>query len=141
MKPTHQFSHQKFLNGIRYFNKFIFNHLTLLFAGSNIGPFSKLIHEGRKSGKTFLTPVVATYVGDVVIIPLSYGDQVDWLKNILVAGGCDIVFRKKRMTMTQPEVISGEIALSLLSENRRRLFERFKLENFLKLQIVKDDFS
>lgn len=141
MKPPKQSFHQKFLNEIRYFNKFVFNHLTLRFAGSKIGPFSKLIHKGRKSGKTFHTPVVATYNGEIVIIPLSYGDQVDWLKNILVAGGCDIIFRKKRMTVTHPEVISGEIALSLLPEKRRKLFERFNLVNFLKLQIVQDDFS
>jgi hypothetical protein len=141
MKPTDQTSHQKFLNGIRFFNKFVLNQLTLRFAGSKIGPFSKLIHKGRKSGIIFHTPVVATYVGDVVIIPLSYGDKVDWLRNILAAGGCDIVFNKKRMALTHPEVISGEIALSFLPEKRRRLFERFNLEYFLKLQIVQDDFS
>lgn len=112
-----------------------------MFAGSKIGPFSKLIHKGRKSGKTFHTPVVATYVGDMVIIPLSYGDQVDWLRNILVAKGCEIIYRKKRMTTMNPEVVSGESALSLLPEKRRRLFDRFKLEKFLKLQIVQDDFS
>lgn len=141
MEPTPQSSHQKFLNGIRYFNKYVLNHLTLLFAGSKVGPFSKLIHKGRKSGKTFHTPVVATYAEDVVIIPLSYGEQVDWLRNILAAGGCEIIYRKKRITTTCPEVVTGEVALSLLPEKRRQLFERFKLEKFLKLQIIQDDFS
>lgn len=141
MKPNPQSSHQKFLNGIRYFNKFVFNHLTLRFAGSKIGPFSKLIHKGRKSGKIFHTPVVATYVGDVVIIPLSYGDRVDWLRNILATGGCEIIYRKKRITTTNPEVVTGEVVLSLLPEKRRHLFERFKLEKLLKLQIIQDDFS
>lgn len=136
MKPSSKSSHQKFLNGIRYFNKFIFNHFTLLFAGTNIGPFSKLIHKGRKSGKTFLTPVVATYIGEIVIIPLSYGEQVDWLRNILADGGCEIIYRKKRIATTYPEVVSGEVALSLLPEKRRHIFERFKLEKFLRLQIL-----
>lgn len=131
MATSSKSSHEKILNDIRYFNKFFFNHFTLLFAGSLIGPFSKLIHKGRKSGKTFQTPVVATCVGDTVIIPLSYGDQVDWLRNILVANGCEIIYRKKRMTTINPEVVSGEIALSLLPEKRRQIFERFKLENFL----------
>ncbi|MBE0688316.1 MAG: nitroreductase [Anaerolineaceae bacterium] len=141
MQPSPQSFHQKFLNGIRYFNKYIFNHLTLLFAGTDIGPFSKLIHKGRKSGKTFHTPVLATYVGNTVIIPLSYGEQVDWLRNIIAAGGCEIIYRKNRKTTTNPEVVTGKVALSLLPEKRRRIFERFKLENFLRLQIIQEDIS
>lgn len=136
MTQTNQSTHEKILNGIRYFNKFIFNHLTLLFAGTNIGPFSKLIHKGRKSGKNFHTPVVATFIGDTVIIPLSYGEHVDWLRNILAAGGCEIIYRKKIITATKPEVVTGEVALSLLPGKRRKIFERFKLEKFLKLQVL-----
>jgi len=141
MQPSSQSSQNRILNGIRYFNKYILNHITLLLAGSNIGPFSKLIHTGRKSGKTFQTPVVATYIDDVVIIPLSYGEKVDWLRNILAVGGCKIIYRKKRITTTNPEVVTGEVAMLLLPEKRRRIFERFNLEKFLRLQIVQDDFS
>lgn len=136
MKPTDQTSHQKFLNGIRFLNKFVLNHLTLLFAGTNIGPFSKLVHKGRKSGKEYRTPVVATFVGDTIIIPLSYGDQVDWLQNILAAGSCEIVHRNERLIAANPEIVHSYEAINHLPEKRRRLFERFKLEKFLRMQII-----
>jgi len=58
LSTTSKSSHAKFLNGIRYFNKYVFNHFTLLLAGSRVGPFSKLIHTGRKSGKIYKTPVI-----------------------------------------------------------------------------------
>lgn len=128
-------STSSFLNAVRYFNKYILNHFTLLFAGSKVGPFSKLIHKGRKSGRIYKTPVVATHVDDKIIIPLSYGDQVDWLRNILAAKGCEIVYRKSRMIAENPVVLPSNEVLPILPEKRRRIFERFKLEKFLCMQI------
>ena len=136
MQAASKSSREKLLNNIRYFNKYTLNHLTLLFAGSKIGPFSELIHKGRKSGKTYRTPIVATFIGDTIIIPLSYGDQVDWLLNILATGGCEIVYRNERLQAINPEVIHSLEAMNNLPEKRRRLFERFKLEKFLRMQII-----
>ena len=135
MSTSSKSSHEKFLNGIRYFNKFVFNHFTLLFAGSRVGPFSKLIHKGRRSGKIYKTPVVATFVDDKIIIPLSYGDQVDWLRNILAAKQCEIVYRRVRRTAQKPEVLSSKEVFPILPEKRRQMFERFELEKFLCMQI------
>ena len=129
-------SHKKILNSIRYFNKYVLNHLTLIFSESKIGPFSILVHKGRKSGKSYRTPVVATFIVDTIIIPLSYGDQVDWLRNILAAGGCEIVYRNERLIAANPEIVHSYEAIDHLPEKRRRLFERFKLEKFLRMQII-----
>ena len=136
MQAASKSSREKLLNNIRYFNKYSLNHLTLLFAGSKIGPFSKLIHKGRKSGKTYQTPFVATFIDDTIIIPLTYGDQVDWLRNILATGGCEVVYRKERLLTTNPEVLHSREAINNLPKKRRRLFERFKLEKFLRMQII-----
>jgi deazaflavin-dependent oxidoreductase (nitroreductase family) len=124
-----------FLNAVRYFNKYVLNHFTLLFAGSKLGPFSKLIHKGRKSGRMYKTPVVATYVDDKIIIPLSYGDQVDWLRNILAANGCQIIYRRSKMVAENPKVLPSNEVLPILPEKRRQIFERFKLEKFLCMKI------
>ncbi|MDX9851184.1 MAG: hypothetical protein RBT01_11795 [Anaerolineaceae bacterium] len=137
MQPTKKTSPNRILNGIRYFNKYLLNHITLLFAGTKAGPFSKMIHIGRKSGKIFETPVVATYIDDRVLIPLTYGDQVDWLKNILAQGGCEIIYSNTRRKAVGPTVISAKAAFIILPEKRRRIFERFKLEKFLQMQVLK----
>ncbi|OGN94703.1 MAG: hypothetical protein A2Z71_10070 [Chloroflexi bacterium RBG_13_50_21] len=136
MEPPRRIFHYKFLNGIRIFNKYIFNRITLIFAGQRNVPFSILRHVGRRSGRTYQTPVLASYVGEIVIIPLSYGENVDWLRNVLARGGCEMRWQDQWIWVGNPEVIGPEKAFSLLPEQRRKLFERFKLEKYLFLQRV-----
>lgn len=136
MKHRRQTLHHKFLNGIRIFNKHIFNRITLKFAETEKGPFSVVYHVGRRSDRVYRTPVVATYIGGTIIIGLSYGEHVDWLRNILAQGGCEMVRKKKRISATQPEVIDAAVALAILPDKRRKIFERFKVEKFLRLLVV-----
>lgn len=121
---------------IRQFNKFLVNKLTLWLARHGIGPFSIIQHIGRKSGHAYHTPVLATYVEQFIIIPLSYGDHVDWLQNILAQQGCQIFHNNQQFTAIHPEIIPGDTALSHLPEYRRRTFARFRIESFLRLERI-----
>ena len=136
MKQPPRTLHNKFMDGVRKFNKYIFNRITLTFAGSAKGPFSVVYHKGRRSGRTYRTPVLASYVNDTIIIPLSYGENVDWLRNVLAQGGCEIIRKNKRIGAANPEVIDPAVALAILPEERRKLFARFKLEKFVRMQVV-----
>jgi deazaflavin-dependent oxidoreductase (nitroreductase family) len=136
MEPPRRIFHYKFLNLIRYFNKYIFNRITLTFASTGKGPFSVVRHVGRHTGRIYQTPVLASYTGQIVIIPLSYGENVDWLRNVLARGGCEMRWQNQWIWVGNPEVIGPEKAFSLLPEERRKLFERFKLEKYLFLQRV-----
>jgi hypothetical protein len=80
------------------------------------------------------TPVVATYTADKIIIPLSYGTHVDWLRNILAEGGCEMIWRRNRFPASKPEVIDAQTAAAQLPPNRRDLFLRFDIDHFLSLQ-------
>lgn len=136
MKQKSPSTRRTFLDGVRIFNKFIFNRIVLLFAESGRGPFSVVYHTGRRSGRPYRTPVLATYINGAVIIPLSYGEHVDWLRNVLAQGGCEIVRKGKKIPATNPEVIDSTSAFTLLPEDRRKLFNRFELEKFLRLDVV-----
>ena len=48
---------------------------------------AQLTHTGRRSGRTYVTPVGARRAGDLVLIPLTFGNQSDWSRNVLAAGG------------------------------------------------------
>jgi deazaflavin-dependent oxidoreductase (nitroreductase family) len=125
---------RKFLDLIRQFNKYIFNRIILTFAEGRMGPFSVIYHQGRRSGRTYRTPVLASFIGETIIIPLTYGEQVDWLKNVLAHAGCEVVRRKRRMAATNPEVIGAATALPSLPEKRQELFRRYDIEKFLRLK-------
>ncbi len=60
-------------------------------ARTGIGPFSLVRHVGRKSGRAYETPVILAKVPGGFIAELTYGDQVDWYKNVMAAEGCVVV--------------------------------------------------
>jgi deazaflavin-dependent oxidoreductase (nitroreductase family) len=91
-------------------------------------------HTGRKSGKQYSTPVGVERVQDGFVIPLAYGTQVDWLKNVIAAGRATISVKGETYDVTQPEVIDGAAALPSLSPGRRRAFERLGIAHYLKLK-------
>lgn len=50
-------------------------------------PYAVVVHSGRKSGKTYRTPVVGFASGGTFVVPLFYGDKTDWIRNISAGGG------------------------------------------------------
>jgi deazaflavin-dependent oxidoreductase (nitroreductase family) len=133
MSPQTETPRQKTLNRIRVFNKFIFNRLVIAAFGGQRGPFSILIHTGRRTGTSYKTPVLATYVDDAILIPLSYGANVDWLKNVLAAGACDLLNKGEEIHAEDPRVMNAQEALSMLPEGKQQLFALFNLDAFVRL--------
>jgi len=69
------------------------NPLTLDLARAGRGPFSLIRHVGRKSGRTFETPVILADAEDGLVAELTYGPGVNWYRNI-VAGGGQVLHRR-----------------------------------------------
>ena len=55
------------------------------------GPFSLVRHVGRKCGRSYKTPVILVKVTDGFIAELTYGEDVNWYRNIVAAGGRVVV--------------------------------------------------
>lgn len=128
-------SERKFLDKVRSFNKHIFNRFTLALTRAGLGPYTIIYHTGRRSGRVYQTPVLATCIREMALIPLPYGEHVDWLRNILAAEGCTMFRKGHHISATHPVVLDGATALALLPEKRRRLFARFSIPSFLQLQV------
>ncbi len=88
---------------IARFNKRFTNRLTLRVAGYLPG-FAIVSHIGRKSGRTYRTPVNAFRTDDGYIIALTYGAESDWVKNVLAAGSCEIQTRGRRVRLINPHI-------------------------------------
>ena len=66
--------------------------LRLAREGKSHGPMTFWIvrHVGRTSGRVYETPIMLAPVEGGFICELTYGDQVQWYRNVVAAGGCTI---------------------------------------------------
>jgi deazaflavin-dependent oxidoreductase (nitroreductase family) len=122
-------------NEVRIFNKRVLNPAMMKLAGRRHWYAAVIRHTGRRSGKGYATPVVAVPVAkDAFIVPLPYGEEVDWLKNVLAAGGAVIEARGDTYDVSEPEVIDAGAAFPLLDERHRKTWRRFGIERYLRLK-------
>jgi deazaflavin-dependent oxidoreductase (nitroreductase family) len=94
---------------------------------------SVIHHTGRRSGKAYATPIVAERFAGGFVAPLPYGTRVDWLRNVLAAGGASVSSHGETYDVVHPEVIDAPAAMRLLSPQRQRSFSRIGIEQFLKV--------
>lgn len=85
------------------FNLRVTNRITGRFADRLPG-FGIITHIGRKSGRTFHTPVNVFPGQDGFLVALTYGPEAEWVKNVVAAGGCSLVTRGRQYQLTNPVV-------------------------------------
>jgi len=125
-------------DAVRTFNKHVLNPAMMHLAGRKHWYAAVIRHTGRNSGKSYATPVVADRVaGDGFILPLPYGTSVDWLRNVLAEGRAAVTVSGQTYDVAEPEIIDAATAGAQLSPRRRRVFERFGIDNFLKVKLTK----
>jgi deazaflavin-dependent oxidoreductase (nitroreductase family) len=66
--------------------------------------FAVVKHRGRKSGTPYETVVNAYRKGDVVAILLGHG-KTDWAKNVLAAGGADLLLSGRDVHIINPRIL------------------------------------
>lgn len=103
-----------FRDRVRLFTKRTLNPTTLKTAGQKGNAYSVVHHVGRCSGTVYATPVSAAQISDGFVIPLPYGKNVDWCRNILAAGQGSLTYDGTCYKVDLPEVIEGQAALALV---------------------------
>jgi deazaflavin-dependent oxidoreductase (nitroreductase family) len=63
-----------------------------------------ITHRGRKSGRTYQTPIMVFRSRNRWVIALTYGPDVQWLKNIMAAGEGELVTRRKTYHLVSPQL-------------------------------------
>jgi hypothetical protein len=124
---------ERFLQPLRPFNKRWLNPQILKIAGRPKEPYAALKHVGRVSRKAYITPVQAYPTQDGFVIPLPYGTQTDWCRNVLKAEQCLLAYQGKQYQMEQPELIDDIDAFPLLPPDWRWIFRCMGHKNFLQL--------
>jgi len=91
---------------IRPFTMRVVNPVTRRFAGRLPG-FGLLTHVGRTSGRTYVTPINVFGRGDRYLFALTYGSDVQWVRNVQAAGGCGLRTLGRDVRLVEPELIVG----------------------------------
>ena len=89
------------------FNRVVTNRVSSLVAGWLPG-FGIVSHTGRRSGRTYRTPVNVFQRPGGYVIALTYGPDTDWVKNVLAAGACELTVRGRRERLVAPRIVPDE---------------------------------
>ncbi len=89
---------------IRPFTTHVFNPVSRRFARWLPG-FGILDYRGRKSGKAYRTPLNVFRHGNDWVIALTYGSDVQWVKNVLAAREATLEIRRRKIRLVEPELI------------------------------------
>ncbi len=87
---------------LRPFTTRYFNPVSRLFVRWLPG-FCVLVYRGRRSGRRYRTPMNVFRDGDDWIFALTYGSDVQWVKNVIAAGEAEVEVRRRRVRLVQPE--------------------------------------
>lgn len=122
-------------DGMRTFNKVALNKVTRLVAPWLPG-LGVIVHRGRRSGKQYRTPVnVFPRPGGRYVIALTYGPDTDWVKNVIAAGGCELLTRGSQVTLTMPRLFHDE-GRKEIRVAERAVLGLLNVYEFLELRLV-----
>jgi deazaflavin-dependent oxidoreductase (nitroreductase family) len=68
--------------------------------------FAILTHRGRKTGRSYRTPINVFRRGTEYFFFLTYESDVQWVKDVLAAGSCSIETRGRVVELVEPELIT-----------------------------------
>jgi deazaflavin-dependent oxidoreductase (nitroreductase family) len=119
----------------------VLNPLVRRLAGRRHVPMIGRIHHiGRRSGRAYVTPVGVRILPDGrILIPLTFGSQSDWARNVHAAGVCTVRIDGRDHPAHAPEFADAadpEIRTLIRSVYRRQrpVFRMLGIKQFLLLR-------
>jgi deazaflavin-dependent oxidoreductase (nitroreductase family) len=101
---------------------------------------AQIRHTGRRSGRTYTTPVSARRSGDMVVIALTFGNQSDWSRNVRAAGSGTVRIDGEDYAVTQPQVKSRQeakpVVQAAFSRMDRAGFRMLGIKQVMILRVV-----
>jgi deazaflavin-dependent oxidoreductase (nitroreductase family) len=103
-------------------------------AGRRWNPiFAQVLHQGRRSGRAYQTPVAARRVAGGFMIALAFGAQVDWRRNLEAAGGGVIRWRGRDYDVSGPEMIDADEALPAFARVQRLFLRLAGIDGYIRV--------
>jgi deazaflavin-dependent oxidoreductase (nitroreductase family) len=110
--------------------------LALRSAGKERSNTAIVVHAGRRSGRTYRTPVVAAREQDGFVIALPYGERTDWAKNVLAKGSASLITGGHTYEVDRPEVVPLADVATAFRPREQRLQQRFRVGSALRVHLA-----
>jgi deazaflavin-dependent oxidoreductase (nitroreductase family) len=123
----------RFSDGLAQFNRLAFNRVVRTFAGRRGSPVAVVEHRGRRSGRRYRTPVLAFRVDGGYLVALFYGDDRDWVRNVLAAGACTLERGGRRVELTAPRLLDAGDGMTLVPLPMRPALRLLRVRRVLRL--------
>ncbi len=92
-----------------------------------------LTHRGRVSGKQYDMPIMTAACPGVFVFALTYGPEVDWLKNINAAGWGKLKWHGVEYELSKPVQISTAEGQRSFSGFKGNILRLFNIQDFIQV--------
>ena len=120
------------------FNRQYLNPMMLPLA-SRLPYMAVVRHRGRTSGREYETPILLFRSGDRVVIALTYGRDVDWVRNVRAGGGATVRHRGRELDLVAPEIRTDDTGVTQLPWPVRHFLPRVGVHDYLHLRQTHSD--
>jgi deazaflavin-dependent oxidoreductase (nitroreductase family) len=93
--------------------------------------FSVVEHVGRRSGRSFATPVAARRVAGGFVISLAFGAHADWHRNLIALGGGKIRWRAHEYRVEAPLRIDPGVGLAAFHPVQRFFLRLARIDGYV----------
>jgi len=101
-----------------------------------VPPLAVIHHLGRKSGKAYRSPVACFPTGKGFVVPLTYGRDVDWARNLVAAKGGEVEQMGRRVKVRKPRIVGIDEAYTHLPIGVRQALRAADLPGYVLLDRV-----
>ncbi|WP_435178281.1 nitroreductase family deazaflavin-dependent oxidoreductase [Halorussus sp. AFM4] len=118
---------------VREVNRRFLNPAAMRLAGRRGVPYGIVRHVGRRSGRRYDTPVLVGTHGDRFVVPLPYGTDADWYRNVRAADECVVVYGGRAYRAESPRLVTPAAASGAFPAWQRRLIEGAGADRYLRM--------
>lgn len=123
---------------IRFVNKRYTNRVMGLIAGKRFSPIALLHHTGRKTGRGYAIPIIIAPVAGGFVFALTYGDYVDWYRNILAVGTAELTFHGRRYALRGVSLLTQEAGCASFGQPFRAMLKAMNMKDFFRMEVSTD---